>query len=417
MYTYKVVIHPNNKQRTKILNTMNKCIECQNIIFDILDNCLKEKKPFPKCNDLRKEFTIIKKQKDEETINKRKNLTKQEQIKNHLDVLFYDVSNDALKQTIKDTYNAFVRFFKKQSKYPKRKTSKDIHKSFYVDPYKIKFTENKVKLEKIANNQKQNRQVLNYIKLAEKKRIPTNIKYYNPRVVYDGNRFYIVVAVDDINRPVKKTKSINEVNETNKLDTKVTNSIGIDLNINSIVTSVDKRYETVNKEIRVKNLNKRLKKIQRKLSKKYLIKEKEKRTSKNNIIKLKKELRKKYTKLKNIRDDYQYKVIYDIINKYNPKQIVVETLDVNQMKENKNITKSIQITNFRKFINKIKGITNKLNITLKEANKYYPSSKLCSGCNNKKEDLKLSDRIYKCNKCGLVIDRDLNAAINLAKCY
>ena len=86
------------------------------------------------------------------------------------------------------------------------------------------------------------------------------------------------------------------------------------------------------------------------------------------------------------------------------------------MKENKNITKSIQISNFRKFINKIKLITNKLNITLKEANKYYPSSKLCSGCNNKKEDLKLSDRIYKCNKCGLVIDRDLNAAINLAKC-
>ena len=86
------------------------------------------------------------------------------------------------------------------------------------------------------------------------------------------------------------------------------------------------------------------------------------------------------------------------------------------MKENKNITKSIQITNFRKFINKIKEITNKLNITLKQVDKYYPSSKICSGCNNKKEDLKLSDRIYKCNKCGLIIDRDLNAAINLAKC-
>lgn len=410
MYTYKVVIHPNNKQRTKIFNTMNKCIECQNIIFDILDNCLKEKKPFPKCNDLRRQFTILKKQKDEETINKRIGLTKKEQIKNHLDVLFYDVSNDALKQTIKDTYNAFVRFFKKQSKYPKRKTYKDIHKSFYVDPYKISFTDNKVKLEKITNNQKQNRQVLNYINLAEKKRIPLNIKYYNPRVVYDGNRLYIVVAVDDINRPVMKNK------ETNELATKETNSIGIDLNINSIVTSVNKRYETVNKELRVKRLNKRLKRTQRKLSKKYLIKEEQKRKSKKNIIKLKKRLNKQYTRLKNIRDDYQYKVIYDIINNYNPKQIVVESLDINQMKVNKNITKSIQITNFRKFINKTKEITNKLNITLKEADKYYPSSKMCSGCNNKKEDLKLVDRIYKCNKCGLIIDRDLNAAINLARC-
>lgn len=407
MYTYKVVIHPNNKQRTKIFNTMNKCIECQNIIYDILDTCLKEKKPLPKCSDLRRQFTLIKMKKDEETINKRKNLTKKEQIKNHLDVLFYDVSNDALKQTIKDTYNAFIRFLKKKSKYPKRKTYKDIHKSFYVDPYKIKFTENKVKLEKITNNQKQNRQVLNYINLAEKNRIPLNIKYYNPRVVYDGNRLYITVAVDDINRPVKKQKENN---------TKETSSIGIDLNINSIVTSVNERYETVNKELRVKKINKRLKRTQRKLSKKYLIKEEEKRKSKKNIIKLKKRLNKQYTKLKNIRDDYQYKVIYDIINNYNPKQIVVESLDVNQMKENKNITKSIQITNFRKFINKIKEITNKLNITLKVADKYYPSSKICSGCNNKKEDLKLVDRIYKCNKCGLIIDRDLNAAINLARC-
>ena len=295
-----------------------------------------------------------------------------------MDVLFYDVSNDALKQTIKDTYNAFVRYFKKISKYPKRKSYKDIHKSFYVDPYKISFTDKKVKLEKIANNQKQNRQVLNYISLAEKGRIPQNVKYYNPRVVYDGNRLYIVVAVDDINRPVKKNKTIQEVKETS--------SIGIDLNINSIVTSVNKRYENVNKELRVIKINKKLKRIQKKLSKKYLIKEDTKRKSKKNIIKLKKLLRKKYTKLRNIRDDYQYKIIYDIINNYNPKQIVVETLDVNQMKENKNISSSIQITNFRKFIKKIKEITNKLNITLKIANKYYPSSKLCSGCNNKKEE-------------------------------
>jgi len=413
MYTYKVVIHPNNKQRTKIFDTMNKCIECQNIIFDILDNCLKENKPLPKCNDLRRQFTIIKKQKDEETTKQRIGLTKKEQREKHLDVLFYDVSNDALKQTIKDTYNAFMRYFKKISKYPKRKSYKDIHKSFYVDPYKISFTDKKVKLEKIASNQKQNRQVLNYISLAEKGRIPQNVKYYNPRVVYDGNRLYIVVAVDDINRPVKKNKTIQEVKETNPNET---SSIGIDLNINSIVTSVNKRYENVNKELRVIKINKQLKRIQKKISKKYLIKEETKRKSKKNIIKLKKLLRKKYTKLRNIRDDYQYKIIYDIINNYNPKQIVVETLDVNQMKENKNISSNIQISNFRKFINKTKEITNKLNITLKVANKYYPSSKLCSGCNNKKEDLKLSDRIYKCNKCGLIIDRDLNAAINLARC-
>ena len=185
MYTYKVVIHPNNKQKTKILNTMNKCIECQNIVFDILSSYIQRKEKIPSCSDIRKLFTNIKKEKDTETINKRIGLTKKEQREKHLDVLFYDVSNDALKQMVKDTYNAFVRFFKKESKYPNRKTYKDNHKSFYVDPYKIRFSDSKVKLEKIANNQKENRTVLNYVSLAEKKRIPTNAKYYNPRIVYD----------------------------------------------------------------------------------------------------------------------------------------------------------------------------------------------------------------------------------------
>jgi hypothetical protein len=110
MYTFKVVIHPNNKQKTKILRTMNKCIECQNIIYDILDGYVKRKDKFPSCSDIRKMFTIIKKEKDDEVIKLRKGMTKKEMIINHLDILFYDVSNDALKQTIKDTYNSFIRF-------------------------------------------------------------------------------------------------------------------------------------------------------------------------------------------------------------------------------------------------------------------------------------------------------------------
>ena len=85
------------------------------------------------------------------------------------------------------------------------------------------------------------------------------------------------------------------------------------------------------------------------------------------------------------------------------------------MAKNKNISSKLQISSFRKFINKLKYITYKENITLIEANKYYPSSKKCSSCKEIKKDLKLSDRIYKCDKCGLAIDRDINAAINLAR--
>ena len=335
MYTYKIVIHPNNKQRTKILKTMNKCVECQNIIYDILDNLLKAGKKLPKCSEIRREFTKIKKDKDLETKLFQKGLTKKEQRMYHVDVLFYDVSNDALKQTIKDTYNAFVRYLKKVSKYPRRKSYKDINKSFYMDPLKIEFTENKVKLEKIANSLKKNRTVLNWVKLAEKNRIPINIKYYNPRVSYDGDRFYLTVSVDDINRPIKKSK-VNKIDKT----------VGIDLNINRIVTS-ENIYESVNKTQKIKKLEKKLKRLQRIQSRRYLLAKERKFKTKKNLIKIIKKIKKVYRRLRNIRDEFQYKVIYNIINNKidNTKinKVVIETLDVKQMSKNKRISNKIQM--------------------------------------------------------------------------
>ena len=403
MYTYKVVIHPNNKQRTKILNTMNKCIECQNIVFDILSSYMQRKEKIPSCSDIRKMFTKIKKEKDTETINNKIGLTKKEQREKHLDVLFYDVSNDALKQMVKDTYNAFVRFFKKESKYPNRKTYKDNHKSFYVDPYKIRFTDNKVKLEKISNNQKENRKVLNYVSLAEKKRIPTNVKYYNPRVVYDGYRFYIVVSVEDEHAPIKQKK---------ELENKV---IGIDLNISSIVTSDNKVYVSINKEKRVRKSTRALKRLQRKVSRKYEVAKKEKKKLREckNFIKNKRIIRAKQERLNNLRNDYIERVINDILNKP-PKAIVVEDLDVKHMQQNKKISSLIQISSFRKFITKLKERCSKYSIEVKEADRYYPSSKMCSNCKAIKEKLLLSERVYRCSLCNNKISRDLNAAINLA---
>ena len=404
MYTYKVVIHPNNKQRTKILRTMNKCIECQNIIYDLLKGYLDRNERIPSCLEIRKMFTLIKKEKDEETINKRKGMTKKEMIDNHLDTLFYDVSNDALKQTVKDTYKAFVRFFIKESKFPNKKSYKDKTKSFYVDPYKIEFSDKKVKLEKIANNLKTNRQVLNYISLAEKNRIPQNVKYYNPRVVFDGDRFYIVVAVDDEYAPKKKNKE------------KVDEVIGIDLNVSTIVLSNNKKYKSINKEKRIKKATRKLKLLQRKSSRRYInaLNNKKKLKDAKNFIKIKKLIRKCYKRLSNLRDDYINKIIDDILYKP-PKRIVIETLDIKSMQQNKKISSLIQISSFRNFINTLKEKCNKQNVLITEADKYYPSSKMCSTCGNIKKDLLLSDRVYYCEACDYVINRDLNAAINLAK--
>ena len=185
-------------------------------------------------------------------------MTKKEMIKNHLDTLFYDISNDALKQTVKDTYNSFVRYLRKLSKYPNRKLYKDRKKSFYVDPYKIEFTNNKVRLEKIANNQKANRQVMNWVKLAEKDRIPLGVSYYNPRISYDGSNFYLTVSVSDENAPIKNIV---------KSDERV---IGIDLNNASIVTSESIVYKQATKTKTYRKIKNRKKRLQRALSRKYL---------------------------------------------------------------------------------------------------------------------------------------------------
>ena len=407
MYTYKVMIHPNNKQETKIRRTLNKCIECNNIIYDYLNSFVKNKETFPKCSDVRKWFTIQKTIRDNEVISKREGMTKKEMIENHLDTLFYDVSNDALKQEIKDTYNSFIRFFKKLSKYPVKKSYQSYKKSYYVDPYKIEFSDKKVKLEKIANNQKENRRILNLISLAEKNRIPTNAIYYNPRVVLEGNKFYIVVSVNDEYAP-KKKKELNK-----------DKTIGIDVNIKSIVTSDNIVYETVTKKENYKKAKKQFKRTQRIMSKRYIISKnlnKELRYSKN-YQKIKAKWRKYKDRLLNLRDDHINRIITDIIL-LRPNKICVETLDVNSMKKRKkgqrnDIAKGIGENPFRKFIKTLEERGIKRGIQIIYADKWYPSSKKCNRCGYIKKDLKLSDRVFVCPNCSLKINRDYNAAINL----
>lgn len=413
-YTYKVMIHPNHKQETKIRRTLNKCIECNNIIFDYLDGFMKTNKPIPSVYEVRRWFTIVKKEKDLEVINARINKTKKEQIKDHLDTLFYDVSNDALKQEIKDTYNAFVRFLKNVSSYPVRKTYKSYKKSFYVDPYKVLFTDKKVRLEKISNNQKKNRLVLNYISLAEKGRIPTNTKYYNPRVLLVGDRFYIVVGVDKEASPNKKERTKD--------------TLGIDINVNSIYTSDNTEYVRITNTIKYKKTEKKLKKIQRRLSHKKLLLEEYNKTSNNkkryrdahNYQKLLKRKRKKQKRINNLIDSDIDNIITCIVNK-DINTICIESLDVKEMKEHhtnedknkKYIAKGIQKNPFRKFIKRLEERCIKENIKIVKADKWYKSSKMCSCCKSVNDSLELSDRIYKCSKCGLVINRDYNASINL----
>ena len=414
MYTFKVRIHPNNKQSTKIRRTMNKCIECQNIVYDYIDSFIKRGQKIPQLRDVRMWFTTQKNIKDQEVIAKREGMTKKEMIDNHLDTLFYDVSNDALKQMVKDTYNSFVRYFKKLGKYPNKKSYKDKKKGFYVDPYKIGFTSNKVKLEKIANNSKTNRQVLNWINLAERDRIPTNVRYYNPRVTHDGTYFYLTVGVDDEFAPKKKRE---------KTDDRV---IGIDLNNAEIVTSESVRYKQITKTKKYKRIKNRRKRLQKALSRKYVTCNPENKKIyklSNNYKKNKRLIKRLDKRLMNIRDDCHNRIINDILLKP-PKVIVLEDLYVREMSskdkrkemtyEQKLASKNITEASLRKFRLLLKNRIRKYETTIVIVDKYYASTKMCSKCGNKKI-MDIKDRVYKCDYCNLVIDRDLNAAINLSK--
>ena len=406
MYSYKVMLKPNNKQMTRIRRTANMVIICQQLVFDYLNSFLERKEKIPSCKDTRKWFTQRKRQYDEGIIEKRKGMTKKEQRLNHLDTLFYDVSNDALKQGIKDVYNSFIRYFKKISKKPVRKDFKGKVKSFYVDSYKIRIEEDHVVLEKISTSLKANKKCLNRIRLVEKGRIPLGVKYKNVRVIIDDDRVYISLAVEDEPKVNKQERE------------KKTETIGIDVNIDSIDISKLISYKSPVKKKKYKRIEKSVKRLRRKISKQYELanKNNKKLFECKNRNKALKKLRNKKKRLRNIVMEYHNDVITNIIS-FNPSSINIEDLNIKGMLKNHKISRSIQISAWRKFFNKLTALAKRHGIEVNAIDRFFPSSKRCYNCGNIKDDLKLEDRIYICNKCGFTIRRDFNAALNIQNYY
>lgn len=188
--------------------------------------------------------------------------------------------------------------------------------------------------------------------------------------------------------------------------------------------SYSKKYKNINKRYKIKLLEKRLKRAQRKLSRKILnnIESYDENRRPKYIRSLKdcKNIQKQihivqnlYKKLTNIRNNYIHQVTTEIV-KTKPSKIVLEDLNVSGMMKNKNLAKSIADSKWYEFRRQILYKAELYNIEVVLANRFYPSSKTCSCCGNYKKDLKLKDRTYICYECGLIIDRDINAAINLA---
>ena len=223
----------------------------------------------------------------------------------------------------------------------------------------------------------------------------------NPRLTYNGLNWYLSIAVE-IKNEIKPILT-NE-------------SIGIDVGVKDLaILSNGIVYKNINKSKKVKKLEKKLKRLQRKSSKKY---EKNKQGNKiiktNNIKKLEVKIRKIHKMFTNIRTDYIQKTTTEIV-RTKPSQIVMETLNIKGMMKNKHLAKYMQKQKLFEFKTLIKYKSNKYGINFIEVNRWYPSSKTCSECGYVKSKLSLKEREFICEDCGIVIDRDLNAAINLSR--
>lgn len=302
-----------------------------------------------------------------------------------------EVSNNVAKQAVKDACNAYKRFFKGQAKKPRFKSRKTSRISFYNDNVALKVKFNKVLIEKIG-----------WVKTAEQ--IPMNTKYSNPRISYDNKYWYISVGIE------QETPIVELTDE----------SLGIDVGIKDLaICSNGMTFKNINKTKTIKKLKKKKRRVQHQLSRKYdklklgkTFQKGEKLKKTNNIIKLEKRSKLIDRKLSNIRHNYIHQTTTSIV-KTKPSRVVMETLNIQGMMKNKHLSKAISEQCLYEFKRQMQYKCEKYGIEFVEADKWYPSSKTCSKCGKIKKDLKLSDRVYTCS-CGLKINRDLNASINLA---
>ena len=309
-----------------------------------------------------------------------------------------EVYSKSVKKSIEDGCTAFTRFFKHQSDFPKfkKKGKSDV---------KMYFVRNNPK-DCQCERHRLNIPTLGWVRIKEKGYIPTTKDGYMIRsgtVSVKAGRFYVSVLVE--------IPDINIDNNSNE-------GIGIDLGLKDFaIISNGKTYRNINKSAGLKKLEKQLIREQRSLSRKYENLKKGESTQRANIQKQKLKVQKLQHKMDNIRTDYINKTIAEIV-KTKPSYITIEDLNVKGMMKNRCLSKAVASQKFYEFRTRLKAKCDENGIELRVADRFYPSSKTCHHCGFVRKNLKLSDRIYRC-ECGYVADRDLNAALNLkdAKTY
>ena len=306
-----------------------------------------------------------------------------------------DVSSKSVKQAMIYGEKAFKKFFKGLSAFPVfKKKGKNELGAYFVKNNKtdFEFYRHKIKIP-----------TLKFVRVKEYGYIPKNTIIKSGNITKIADRYFLSL--------------IMEVEDTVKASNTSTKGLGVDLGIkDTAICSNGKVFKNINKTKKVKKLKKKLKREQRKMSRsvEYSKSKKIKLKECKNFNKKKLKVQKLFYRLNCIRDDYNNKIV-DEITRAKLKYITIEDLKVSNMMKNKYLSKAIQEQNFYAIRTKLIYKCKERNIELRLVDTFYPSSKTCSCCGEIKKDLKLNDRIYKCCNCGLEIDRDYNASINLEK--
>lgn len=378
--SFKTEINPTKEQIIKINKTIGTSRFIYNFYISYNKKIYEDKKEFMTGN----EFSIW---------------LNNEYIPNNPDKLWIkEVYSKSIRKSIENGYAAFINFFKHKTNFPKfKKKDKSDVKMYFIKNNKT---------DCLSERHRIKVPTLGWVRLKEKGYIPTTKDGFIIRsgaISKKAGRYYVSVLVDI---PDKINIRNNDF------------GIGIDLGLKELAICSDRSiYQNINKTNRVKKIEKKLKREQRKLSRKIISIKKGEATQKN-FVKQKLKVQKLYQRLANIRTDYINKTINSIV-KTKPSFIVIEDLNVSGMMKNRHLSKAIAQQKFFEFRTKLISKCKENNIELRIVDKWYPSSKTCHNCGHIKKDLKLSDRTYVCSKCGYIEDRDINASLNLrdAKTY
>lgn len=312
-----------------------------------------------------------------------------------------ECGSKARKKAQVNAETAFKKFFKGETGFPrfKKKANQDV---------KLYFPKNN-KGDWTIWRHKLMIPTLKQVRLKEFGYLPVDAKVTNGTVSYEAGRFYVSVVVD-VDEKSKYNKDLEASYHT------TTEGVGIDLGVKDLaIVSNGKTFKNINKSLKIKKLKKRLRKEQRCLSRKYEFRKKKggrTATSSANIEKQKLKVQKLHQRIDKIREDYENKVIHEIV-KQKPSFITMEDLNVKGMMKNRHLAQAVAAQRFNIFLTKLKRKAEIIGIELRVVDRFYPSSKLCHACGHIHKGLKLKDRVYICPECGYTEDRDFNASLNL----